>query len=86
VLAGIVSEIIGLSVLDGFLVETVEAGSPAEKVGGDIMVAGNGRSFSEHKKFVEFVRGLKVGDEVRLTVFHEGETRQVGSPLPEPPK
>lgn len=97
------SEIINLPVLDGFLVETVEAGSPAEKaglkggilpvtlgglellLGGDIIVEGNGRSFGERKNFVEFVRGLKVGDEVKLTVFHEGETRQVSFRLPERP-
>jgi len=96
-------EIIRLPIVDGFLVEDVEPGSPAELagliggtlpvtiagrellLGGDIIVAGNGKSFDEPKNFVEFVRGLKVGDEVELTVFAEGETRQMNFRLSERP-
>ena len=98
-----VQALLKLPLVDGFLVETVEPGSPAAKVGvhegelliaisgeeflfgGDIITVANGIELDETEKFVQFVRALKVGDTVHLTLYHEGTTRQVEFSLPERP-
>jgi S1-C subfamily serine protease len=96
-------EIINLPLVDGFLVETVESGSPAELaglrggrlpvsiagkelyLGGDIVTKANGVPLNDPKNFLDFVRSLHVGDEVHLTIFREGTTREVVLQLPERP-
>ena len=98
-----VRALLKLPLVDGFLVQTVEPGSPAAKVGvhegelliaisgeeflfgGDIITAANGIELDETEKFAQFVRALKVGDTVHLTLYHEGTTRQVEFSLPERP-
>lgn len=95
--------IFNFPLVDGFLVETVEPGSPAQRVGmrggelpikiageeflfgGDIITAANGQPLGDPEKFSSFVRSLKVGDKVRLTVFREGKTHKVEFVLPERP-
>ena len=98
-----VQDLLKLPLVDGFLVETIEPGSPAAKAGlhegelliaisgeeflfgGDIITAANGIELDETEKFAQFVRALKVGDTVHLTLYHEGTTRQVEFSLPERP-
>jgi S1-C subfamily serine protease len=98
-----VREFLKLPLVDGFLVESVEAGSPAAKAGlhegelliaiagedflfgGDIITAVNGKALDDEEKFAQFFRTLKVGETVRLTLYHEGATRQVEFTLPERP-
>lgn len=98
-----VREILKLPLVDGFLVESVEPGSPAAKAGlhegelliaiageeflfgGDIITAVNGKALDDEEKFAQFFRTLKVGETVRLTLYHEGTTRQVEFILPERP-
>src|SRR5262245_25689579 len=98
-----VQELLKLPLVDGFLVETIEPGSPAAKAGvhegellisiageeflfgGDIITAANGKELDDMEKFAQFVRALKVGDTVQLTLYHEGTTRQVEFSLPERP-
>ena len=98
-----VQDLLKLPLVDGFLVETIEPGSPAAKAGlhegelliaiageeflfgGDIITAANGKALDDTEKFAQFVRTLKVGDTVRLTLYHEGTTRQVEFSLPERP-
>src|SRR5262245_24615545 len=53
--------------------------------GGDIITAANGQDLDDTEKFAQFVRTLKVGDTVRLTLYHDGTTRQVEFTLPERP-
>ena len=53
--------------------------------GGDIITAANGKELDDTEKFAQFVRTLKVGDTVRLTLYHDGTTRQVEFNLPERP-
>ena len=95
--------ILRIPLVDGFLVETIEQGSPAEQaglqqgelpitigdeqflLGGDIITAANGQPLDEPDKFAKFVRSLKVGDTVRLTLYRDGGTRQVELRLPERP-
>ncbi|MGH7410536.1 MAG: S1C family serine protease [Candidatus Methylomirabilis sp.] len=95
--------ILRIPLVDGFLVETIEQGSPAEQaglqqgelpitigdeqflLGGDIITAANGQPLDEPDKFAKFVRSLKVGDTVRLTLYRDGGTRQVEFRLPERP-
>jgi serine protease Do len=98
-----VQGLLKLPLVDGFLVETIEPGSPAAKAGlhegelliaisgeeflfgGDIITAANDKKLDDTEKFTQFVRTLKVGDTVRLTLYHEGTTRQVEFSLPERP-
>ena len=98
-----VQDLLKLPLVDGFLVETIEPGSPAAKAGlhegelliaisgeeflfgGDIITAANGKDLDDTEKFAQFVRTLKVGDTVRLTLYHDGTTRQVEFNLPERP-
>ena len=98
-----VQDLLKLPLVDGFLVETIEPGSPAAKAGlhegelliaisgedflfgGDIITAANGKELDDTEKFTQFVRTLKVGDTVRLTLYHDGTTRQVEFNLPERP-
>ena len=98
-----VQDLLKLPLVDGFLVETIEPGSPAAKAGlhegelliaisgeeflfgGDIITAANGKELDDTEKFAQFVRTLKVGDTVRLTLYHDGTTRQVEFTLPERP-
>ena len=98
-----VQNLLKLPLMDGFLVEIIEPGSPAAKAGlhegelliaisgeeflfgGDIIVAANGQDLDDAEKFAQFVRTLKVGDTVRLTLYHDGTTRQVEFTLPERP-
>ena len=98
-----VQDLLKLPLVDGFLVETIEPGSPAAKAGlhegelliaivgeeflfgGDIIMAANGKALDDTEKFAQFVRTLKVGDTVHLTLYHDGTTRQVEFTLPERP-
>jgi serine protease Do len=98
-----VQDLLKLPLVDGFLVETIEPGSPAAKAGlhegelliaiageeflfgGDIITAVHGKDLDDAEKFAHFVRTLKVGDTVRLTLYYDGTTRQVEFTLPERP-
>jgi len=53
--------------------------------GGDIITVANGKKLDDTETFAQFVRTLKVGDTVHLTLYHEGTTRQVEFSLPERP-
>ncbi|MBM3226033.1 MAG: PDZ domain-containing protein, partial [Candidatus Tectomicrobia bacterium] len=84
-----VQELLKLPLAEGFLVETVEPGSPAAKAGlhegelpisiageeflfgGDIITMANGKALDDPEKFTQFVRALKVGETVQLTLYHE---------------
>ena len=95
--------VINFPMVDGFLVETIDPESPAERAGlrkgylpvtiggteflfgGDIITAGNGQRFDSLEEVARFARSLNVGDKVRLTVYYEGETREVEMQLKERP-
>ncbi len=60
-------------------------GGQAMLIGGDIITAINGTPVDTPPRMAEAMRDLKVGATVRLTVFREGQTREVECVLPERP-
>jgi serine protease Do len=98
-----IQAIFNFDVVNGFLIETIDPGSPAEKAelrggvlpikvagqellfGGDIIVSANGKSLDNQLAYETFVTSLKVGDNVKLTVYREGKKHRVSWVLPERP-
>ncbi|MBU4318245.1 MAG: trypsin-like peptidase domain-containing protein [Proteobacteria bacterium] len=98
-----IESIFKIIIADGFLVESVDSGSPAENVGikggtlpiiiageeflfgGDIILSGNGLLFDKLENFEAFVRNMKIGDNVKLSVFREGTPVDVEFVVPERP-
>ncbi len=70
--------------LEGGELEVMLAGQEF-LLGGDIITAINDTTISTPGQFTKALEGLKVGSKVRLTVFHDGKTRQVACTLPERP-
>ncbi len=70
--------------LRGGQLEIVIAGH-AFLVGGDIVTRLNGQAVDSPEKLFQLMRGLKVGETIKLTVFRDGEYREVEYPLPERP-
>ena len=84
-----------VSLADGFLVEVVEPGSPAEQqgivggdldltiggqpllLGGDIITEIDGKPVHDPEALGQVLQGMKVGSTLRLSIFHEGKTRQM---------
>ena len=54
-------------------------------LGGDIVTAINGVSTTDTGKIAPLMRALKVGSTLRMSIFREGETREVTYVLPERP-
>ena len=54
-------------------------------LGGDIVTAVNGVPTTDAEKIAPIMRALKVGSTLKMTVFREGETREVTYILPERP-
>ncbi len=46
-------------------------------LGGDIITAANGQSLNSRESFEKFVRSLKVGEKVRLTIYRTGKMLQI---------
>jgi putative serine protease PepD len=87
----------------GFMIETIEPGSPAEQaglqggsvplrigpeeylMGGDILIAVDGRRIAFPGSLIEIVRGLKVGQRIRVTYLREDREMEVEATLPERP-
>ncbi len=54
-------------------------------MGGDVVTSVNGTRLNSAERLLEVMRGLKVGDTIRLTVFRDGQYREVEYGLPERP-
>ena len=98
-----IESIFKITIADGFLVETVDPGSPSERVGikggmlpiiiageeflfgGDIITAANDIAFNNIGNFETFVRTMKIGDKIKLTVFREGQAIDFEFTVPERP-
>ena len=63
----------------------VVIGGDALLLGGDIITQVNGETVDTPERLTTAMRRLKVGDTVRLTLFREGQTRDVEFVLPERP-
>jgi len=53
--------------------------------GGDIIVGINGNALRSSDQTLNILRGLKVGERIRLRLFHNGQHREVSYMLPERP-
>lgn len=98
-----IQSLFNLDVVDGFLIETIDPGSPADTAGlrsgilpikvagqellfgGDIILSANGKALDSDAVYQGFVKSLKVGDTVKLTIYREGEKHKVEWLLPERP-
>lgn len=87
----------------GFLIETVEPGSPAEEkglrggtlplkigqkeilLGGDIITEVNGERLNSMDTLLQIADSLKVGDQVEVQYFRDGELHSLKVVLPERP-
>ncbi len=54
-------------------------------LGGDIVTVINGVPTTDAEKIAPIMRALKVGSTLKMSVFREGETREVTYSLPERP-
>jgi serine protease Do len=63
----------------------VTVGTTSILVGGDIVTRINGKAMDDPQKLALILRELAVGDKVKLTVYREGEVREVEFVLPERP-
>jgi len=69
-----IAEELGVPV--GALVESVVKGKPAEKAGvlaGDIITVADGETILTHQQLVNIVLGKMIGDELKLTIYRDGE-------------
>jgi len=68
----------GLTSLSGALVESVEAGSPAEKAGvlhGDVVTRVDDRDVKDTQDLISYVSAKPPGAKVRLTILRDGKSR-----------
>ncbi len=70
--------------LRGGRMEVVVAGREF-LLGGDVVTEINGTRLTASERVVQVMKGLKVGDTVRLTVFRDGDYREMEYVLPERP-
>ncbi len=63
----------------------LEIDSRAYLLGGDVVTAIDGRALDSPASLAEAMRGLAVGESVRLSVFRDGNRREVVYTLPERP-
>jgi serine protease Do len=72
------AESLGLGKAQGAAVLNVEEGSPAAKAGleaGDVILKIDGRPIEGSSDLSRTIRGMKPGSKVRLTVWHDGKSR-----------
>lgn len=58
----------------------VVPGSPADKAGimeNDIILEINGKKIDEEHSLISYMSQFSVGDEVTITLWHKGETKEV---------
>jgi S1-C subfamily serine protease len=77
---------LGLSSVQGAIVDEVNAGSPAEKAGvkqGDVIVKVNGQAIDNSNSLRNRISQLAPGTSVSLDVFNHGQNRQLTATLGE---
>ena len=75
-----VAESVGLGKPVGALVESVQAGLPAEKAGieaGDIITKVQDKTVERFSDLPRLVGMVKPGDKVKLEVFHDGKSKEI---------
>ena len=80
---------LGLSGVKGALVSAVSEGGPAEKAGierGDVIIAIDGQAVKDSNSLRNTVSRLKPGRTVGLTLFRNGQEKQVSARLAEMPR
>ncbi len=82
------AELLKLKDSKGVIIASVEKGSPADKAGlqsHDVLMEMNGKKIESYDSFRNDVAVLKPGSNLRLSVLHEGEIRNITVTLAERP-
>jgi serine protease Do len=64
----------------GALVQSVDAGTPAEKAGiqpGDVVVEIDGRKINTNRELIDYISYLPVGTKVNITVIRDGQRKML---------
>ena len=64
----------------GAIVDEPQAGSPAAKAGikaGDVITAVDGKEMKDGRDLARTIAGMAPGTEVKLDIWHNGETKSI---------
>ncbi len=81
-------EAFGLTEARGALVQTVDAGKPADLAGikpGDVVVEVDGHAIRNNRDLIDYISYLPVGSSVKLTVVRDGQRRTLTAKTAERP-
>lgn len=84
-----IAESLGLDEDNGALVAEPQDGSPAEKAGvkaGDVVVAVDGKKVDSPRELARMIGGMDPGKNIDLTLWRDGETKDVRITLGEMPR
>jgi serine protease Do len=79
-----IAESLGLKSVEGAIVDSPQADSPAAKAGikaGDVITAVNGKSFKGSRGLAQTIGNLAPGTEVKLTLLQNGESKTLNVTL-----
>jgi serine protease Do len=79
---------LGMKTAQGAIVDEPQAGTPAAKAGlksGDVILAVNGKEMKDGRDLARTVANMAPGTEVKLDVWHDGQTKTMSLKLGEMP-
>jgi serine protease Do len=75
---------LGMKKAEGAIVDEPQAGSPAAKAGlkaGDVIIAVDGKEMKDGRDLARTIAGIAPGTDVKLDIWHNGETKTVSLTL-----
>jgi serine protease Do len=79
-----IADSLGLKKAEGAIVDEPQAGSPAAKAGikaGDVITSVDGKDIKDGRMLARSISGIAPGTEVKLGVWHNGDTKTVSLTL-----